>query len=345
MVKNISSMPNISPRKHISPTSLGENLTSCDLCHATTFTATWETPEEDCRILICENCRLMCRSPQLTQETLDSFYTDTFANDPGCLIRAGAEFPSEKDRKKEEILAETWGIQIIKRFIEPRGKRILDLRCRTGALTSILQAEGAEVLGVEPFLGNANYARQVRGLSHVIDLPFSRLHQFPLPQSEYFDVVNILPHHVLAHVLSPRILLERIFEALKPGGLIFLDEKDVLHPDRHKKQSALDSGPAHQFHLTVHTTAHYFCSTGFELLECEIDPRRSSDFRHIRVVAQKPQTHAPNSPFPKQNYSATEQSRKTIQQRLWWLERIWSIRLARIRYKRKSQKLLKRFNL
>lgn len=338
-------MTNRPPIEHIAPTRLGESPTSCDLCHATTFTTTWDTPEEDCRILICEHCRLMCRSPQLTQETLDNFYTDTFANDPGCLIRAGADFPSDKDRKKEEILAEAWGIHIIKRFIEPRGKRILDLRCRTGALTSILEAEGAEVIGVEPFQGNANYARQVRGLSHVIDLPFSRLHQFPLPHNEYFDIVNILPHHILAHVLSPRILLERIFTALKPGGFVFLDEKDVLHPDRHKKESALDSGPAHQFHLTVHTTARYFRSTGFELLECKIDKDRSSDFRHISIVAQKPKTEVTASTIPHKVHVDPGPGIQAIHWRLWWLEKTWGARLAKIGGKRKIQKLLKRFNL
>jgi len=337
-------MPSTFPTELTSPTVLGAAPTSCDLCHATEFTVARDAIEGNCRILICGNCRLMYGSPQLTTEALDSFYDDTFANDPGCLTRAGADFPPDKDRKKEEILAETWGIKIIKRFIEPRGKNILDLRCRTGALTSILQKEGAKVLGVEPFQGNANYARQVRGLSHVIDLPFSRFHQFPLPQDEYFDVVNILPHHVLAHVLSPRRLLEQIFNVLRPGGFVFLDEKDVLHPDRHKKQSALDSGPAHQFHLTLHTTSRYFCSTGFEILECEIDQNRSSDFRHIRIVAQKPQKGATGSTFPNQVNVGPGPSIQTIHRRLWWLEKIWGVRLAKIGFKRKSQRLLKRFN-
>jgi len=321
----------------------GESPTSCDLCQATEFAVAWDTLEGNCRILICENCRLMHRSPQLAPEDLDSFYEDTFANDPGCVKRAGADFPPDKDRKKEEILAETWGITIIKRFIEPRGKNILDLRCRTGALTSILQKEGAHVIGIEPFQGNANYARQARGLSNIIDLPFSRFHQFPLQEDEYFDVVNILPHHVLAHVLSPRILLEKVYKSLKPGGYVFLDEKDVLYPVRHKKQSALDSGPAHQFHLTVHTTAHYFRSTGFDILDCTIDKNRSSDFRHIRIVAQKPQEESLGSHITKQVYSERERNKKAIQRRLWWLERNWKIRLTLIGLKRKGHRLIQRF--
>lgn len=324
-------------------TKIGEKTGSCDLCHADNVVMAKNFTLDNYRIVMCRKCRLMSTSPLLKPEALDTFYDDTFANDPGCLMRAGTDFPSDKDRKKEEIHAETWGIKIIKRFIEPRGKRILDLRCRTGALTSILQGQGAEVLGVEPFQGNANYARQVRGLSNVFDLPFSRFHQFPLTQNEYFDVVNILPHHVLSHVLSPRMLLERIFNVLRPGGYVFLDEKDVLHPDRHKKQSALDTSPAHQFHLTLHTTALYFCSTGFELLECEIDKHRSSDFRHIRIVARKPKEVATDSAFSNQFNIGTGPSITAIRWRLWWLERTWKLRLARLKFKRKSLRISQKF--
>ncbi len=294
-------------------------------------------------ILICNNCRLMQVSPPLSAEALDSFYDDTFANDPGCQLRAGSNFPPDKDRKKEEVLAENWGIKIIKRYVNPRAKNILDLRCRTGSLTYLLQEEGAEVIGVEPFGGNANYAREMRGLSNIVDLPFSRFHQFPLPRDEYYDVVNILPHHVLAHVLSPRILLEQIYKSLKPGGYVFLDEKDVLHPVRHKKQSALDSGPAHQYHLTLATTTRYIRSVGFKIIESEIDKQRCSDFRHIRIVAQKPEGSTPTSAFSWQTDLEKFSSVRAIHRRLWWLERTWKLRLVRVKIKKKSQRSLQKF--
>ena len=337
-------MPTPSSLVHSSSSIPEEMSAECDLCQSTQASVAWIHPEENSSILICEGCRLMRASPPLSSEALDSFYDDTFANDPGCQLRAGSNFPPDKDRKKEEVLAETWGIKIIKRFIDPRGKRILDLRCRTGALTSILKEEGAEVIGVEPFDGNANFARQARGLSNVIDLPFSRLHQFPLPSEEYYDVINILPHHVLAHVLSPRRLLEQVLKALKPGGYVFLDEKDVLHPARHKKQSALDSGPAHQFHLTLQTTAQYFRTLGFNLLEYEIDKNRSSDFRHIRIVAQKPHKRRSTTTAGSQIINPGP-SADAIRRRLRWLERGWNVRLTKLAVKKKALRILKKVGL
>ncbi len=314
----------------------------CDLCHSRDALILVDGSVERCPLVLCLQCRLIYAWPQLSATALDNFYEDTFANDPGSLQKAGSAFPPDEDRRKEEALAEHWSIKIIKRFIDPRGKKILDLRARTGAMTAILQTAGAEVVGVEPFQANANYARQMRGLTNVFDLPFSRFHQFPLPQNGQFDIVNVLNHHVLAHLLSPRILLEHIFTVLTPGGYLFLDEKDVFYPVRHKKPSALDSGPAHQFQLTVHTTARYVRSTGFELLECEIDKHRSSDFRHIRIVARKPQEGTPARVLFKRIEMAEGPSLRTIHRRLWWLERSWRIRLARERVKKKTQRMLGR---
>ena len=146
-------MPSTSPAVHSTASIVRAVTTVCDLCYATKFSVAWDDHERSRCILICENCRLMHASPPLSPEALDSFYDDTFANDPGCQLRAGSNYPPDKDRKKEEFLAENWGIKIIKRYMNPRGKSILDLRCRTGALSSILLQEGAEVLGVEPFQG------------------------------------------------------------------------------------------------------------------------------------------------------------------------------------------------
>lgn len=317
----------------------------CDLCQSRDAVVVAEGSSGSCPLVICTQCRLIYAWPPLSATALDNFYEDTFANDPGSLQRAGEAFPPDNDRRKEETLAEHWSIKIIKRFIDPRGQKILDLRARTGAMTAILQTAGAEVLGVEPFQANANYARQVRGLANVFDLPFSRFHEFPLPQNGQFDIVNALNHHALAHVLSPRVLLKHIFTVLKPGGYLFLDEKDVLHPVRHKKRSSLDSGPAHQFQLTVHTTARYIRATGFELLECELDPHRSSDFRHIRIVARKPQQEELSPGISPKMDVGEGPSLQVIYRRLWWLERTWHVRLARIRLKKKSQRWLQRLGL
>ncbi len=92
---------------------------------------------------------------------------------------------------------------IIHRFTEVRGKRVLDLRCRTDALAAALKAEGAETVPVEASEANASYIRDVRGLSNAFPLPFTRFHELAIPDTPAFDVVNALTHHVPAHTRSP----------------------------------------------------------------------------------------------------------------------------------------------
>ncbi|MDT3777904.1 class I SAM-dependent methyltransferase [Nitrospira sp. MA-1] len=312
---------------------------NCDLCRSTEAFVVAEPSKLNCRIVICIHCQLMYAFPQIEQEDLDKFYESSFANDPGSRSRPGEGIEDEDDIQKQDAVAE-WGLNIINRFIQVKDKRILDLRCQTGALSAQLQAGGAKVFCVEPFEKNRWYASERRGLSEIFPLPFSRFSQLPIPFQGPFDAVNVLTHHVLAHVLSPRTLLENIFSVLKPGGYLFLDEKDVLNPARYKTGSVFQSGPVHQYHLTAQTTARYLKAAGFVLIECTIDNRRTSDFHHIRAVARKPeaQNHSGVSPQTIQHDSSLGR----IRWRLWWLKQTWTLRQVGFLGKRKTHKILRR---
>lgn len=136
------------------------------------------------------------------------------------------------------------------------------------------------------------------------------------------------------------MLLEKIFSVLKPGGYLFLDEKDVLKPARYKTGSVFQSGPVHQYHLTAQTTARYLEAAGFVVIECTIDNRRTSDFQHIRAVARKPEAQnlsgVPSQPI--QHDSSLER----IRWRLWWLKQTWTLRQLSFSGKRKTHKFLRR---
>src|SRR5262249_14110224 len=151
-----------------------------------------------------------------------------------------------------------------------------------------LRTDGADVFCIDPFDANINYARTVRGLSNLRKVPMSSIHRLDLPWAE-FDIVEALSVHVLAHTMRPRGLLSRVLSLLKPGGFLFLDEKDVFYPTKGGDEFILDTGRSHQYHLTQGTLGRYIRSTGFDLLECELDRERFSGMRHLRLVAQKPQ--------------------------------------------------------
>ncbi len=306
---------------------------SCDLCSGKTYRIIFPEGPDSCQLAICETCHVISAYPLLSPEALDAFYDDSFANDPGSHLRSGSGPPAKEHLEKERMKATKWGVSLISQYIDPTNKHILDLRCRTGVLSALLEEQGATVTCVEPFRNNANVAREVRKLTNVLELPFSRFTHFPLAGDDGYDIVNMLAHHVLAHVLSPRNLLQHVYESLKPGGFLFLDEKDIFFPTSHKKRSVLDSGKAHQYHLTADTTQRYLQSVGFNVLECQLDPTRKSDFRHIRAVAQKPKSESDYSP-PHFNTSSVS----TIERRLWLLKKTSSLRLFTLYSKRRIKK-------
>ena len=308
----------------------------CDLCLGKTHQILSKESPDSSQLAICQTCGLIAAHPLLSTQALDSFYDDSFANDPGSHLQSGTGPPTREHQKKEEVKALKWGASLICQYVKPTGKKFLDIRCRTGALSLILEKQGATVVCVEPFPNNAKVARENRKLSPVAVLPFSKLEQFPLPENGGYDVINILAHHVLAHVLSPRIFLQKVYESLKPEGFLFLDEKDIYSPVSHKKPSVLATGQAHQFHLSVDTTFQYLRSVGFHVLECQLDKTRKSDFRHIRVVAQRPANKP--EPFSK---TANSTSISILQHRLWFLEKTWRLRLFKLYSKRKIKKMFR----
>jgi len=288
---------------------------TCDLCGSTEAMLLAEPTSKNSRIAMCLQCGVFAAAPPVSETELDGFYEGKF----GPRVIDGDDLPSENKIHKEEKLAKAWGANIIRRFMDPAGKKILDLRCLSGALAAGLRDEGAEVVGVDPFTDLVNYARDVRKLPEIHLVSFTELPRFVSGRGEgEFDAVVMLSHHVLSHTLSPRRLLESVYRALKPEGYLFLHEKNVLRPVAYKSTSVFSTGLAHQFHLTLQTLARYVEATGFEVKECVLDEGRKGDFRLMRAVATKPA-------IAKAHVPARADTSEILSQ-LKWLERTWRFR-------------------
>src|SRR3546814_12045418 len=89
----------------------------------------------------------MYASPRFSAAVLSGFYDDEFAGDAGAFARSGDRGVAAAKVGKEERTAEEWAIPLVRRHRDPVGKRILDLRCRTGALSAALPESSEERRG------------------------------------------------------------------------------------------------------------------------------------------------------------------------------------------------------
>jgi SAM-dependent methyltransferase len=115
-------------------------------------------------------------------------------------------------RKRDFVYGGEERAALFRRFVDGPGKRVLDLGCRSGALTAAY-LRGNDVIGVDidrPALAEA--AR--RGIkTRVVDVEES----LPFGSSE-FDVV--VAGELLEHIRYPHALLRDVRRVLRPGGTL-----------------------------------------------------------------------------------------------------------------------------
>jgi len=261
---------------------------TCDLCGCEDHRVIADDGPSRCRIVMCENCGLLFASPSFAVSALDGFYEDGFIGDPGTNLRVAGGGIDPRKLKEEQRIAQSYSLPVVRRHLDPAGKSILDVRCRSGALADMLARAGAEVTAIDPMEQNARHALSRDSLAEARFVSVLELAELQGFEDGSFDAITALTVHTLGHLPSPRRFLARAFDLLKPGGYLFMDEKDVRHPVRATGPSVFDSGAPHYFHFTRDTLRKYFQAAGFDVLECDLDPGRKKALRHVPVVARKP---------------------------------------------------------
>lgn len=160
------------------------------------------------QLVQCRRCGCCYLSPCLRPEQIQEGYAD--AVDP--VFVSQNPFRIRTFSRTLCRLRDAW-------HIAP-GSRILDIGCAGGAFPKAAKDLGFNPTGIEPSRWMCEFARKEYG----VDVRQGMLEEQDFGM-ERFDVVTLWD--VLEHVANPGKTLERVFDLLRPGGLLILTYPDI----------------------------------------------------------------------------------------------------------------------
>ncbi|MBI4366268.1 MAG: class I SAM-dependent methyltransferase [Deltaproteobacteria bacterium] len=199
------------------------------------------------RLVACRHCGLQYVSPRLTAETILAGYAA--GEDPAFVSQTAAR--ERTFRRCLDLLERYWR--------QPPG-RLCDIGTAGGAFLHVARARGWEVSGCEPNRWLCDWGRRQYGLTiHAGDV-------FALPAAPAaFDVLTLWD--VLEHTASPRAVLARCHEFLRPGGLVAVNYPDIgslVARAMGRRWVFLLS--VHLYYFTRRTIARLLHDTGFTIV-------------------------------------------------------------------------------
>jgi SAM-dependent methyltransferase len=158
----------------------------------------------------CRACGLVFLSPHPSQEEMIRRHqSKEYADHPYFL--AGERAAQEEGIGSHQLLLDKLRSQL------PKGARVLDVGAGSGDVLKLLSNE-FQVEGIEPSTYLADRIR-ARVDCPLFVGPFEDFH----PEHR-FDAVLFVD--IIEHAADPRVLLEKAYSVLRPGGLVFISTLD-----------------------------------------------------------------------------------------------------------------------
>ncbi len=146
--------------------------------------------------------------------------------------------------------------------VMPLPGRLLDIGCGDGLFMDVMQSRGWSVQGLDVSEDVVWHAKEVLGLKcGVADVESEALPQGP------FDAVTLWG--VLQLIYAPRDLLDRVYQALEPGGVVGIGVSNISSAGAQmfRGQWRGLGLPRHISHFTPETLGRLLEWAGFEVLE------------------------------------------------------------------------------
>ncbi|MCB1180279.1 MAG: class I SAM-dependent methyltransferase [Leptospiraceae bacterium] len=161
---------------------------------------------------ICKNTGAHFFKPAKTREYKDSYFLDEF--------KAQYNKTYYEDEPNLRNLA-VKRLSILQKFLDPNGKKLLELGSAAGFFLSEAKKIGYIPKGVEISSTEVEYARS-------LGLNVEKISFLEFSTDEKFDI--ICAFFVIEHFPDQEIIFEKIFSLLAPGGFVFLAIPSLYGP-------------------------------------------------------------------------------------------------------------------
>jgi 2-polyprenyl-3-methyl-5-hydroxy-6-metoxy-1,4-benzoquinol methylase len=233
-------------------TPVDRTLPQCPLCATPNASLLFE--KDAYPVYQCRNCRGEFLHPQPDDAVLASIYGPEY-------FLGGEGDGTERVARMKAATAQRY-LSFLTRRLKNDQRRLLEIGCGAGELLAQAQQQGFEVRGVEvspssTLVANNRLGRQAveAGTLETANVP---------PQ--HFDV--IVGCDVVEHVRNPQAFLARVYECLKPGGMVFLITPS---PDSLSRKVLgrhwMEYKTEHLFYFSNKSLKHLLSAAGFKDME------------------------------------------------------------------------------
>jgi SAM-dependent methyltransferase len=206
-----------------------------------------KSPAEAFGVMRCTACGMRFLSPRPEGKELERYYPQEYFGRPNrlsCIVKRHLLKRQIRVLKKRNVCG-----------------KVLEIGCGTGEFLNMLKDSGVSVVaGIEPDPYACDRARS-RGLG---DIQNTTIEQARLPEGN-FDLV--IMRHVLEHVADPRLVIEKVRGALKPGGIfiVWLPFAGTAEQRIFGRYWAGFDAPRHFVHFSVPHLRNVLETGGFEV--------------------------------------------------------------------------------